>query len=247
MAITLRRPDAGELHEVVDVMRTWQHDDAPVQLHPGDLGWYWRFGADATAAAVRTWSRDGRILAIGMLDGPDLVRMALAPEASDDEELAQHLVADVSDPNSGVLPTGSVAVEARFGGRFRHLLLHTGWAEDEPWTPLSRNLFDPVEDSRLRIEVIGAERADVWAAVQRGAFGGSTFTDERGHVMATGAPFADARCLVGYDDDDAAVAAVAVWSAGSGRPGLLEPVGVHPGHRGRGHGRAITIAAAATL
>ncbi len=62
-------PGAAGLRETVDVLRRWQHDRAPVQLHPGDLGWYWRFGADATAAAVRTWSRDGQILAIGLLDG----------------------------------------------------------------------------------------------------------------------------------------------------------------------------------
>jgi hypothetical protein len=43
-----------------------------MQLHPGDVGWFWRFGAEATAAAARTWSRDGRILAVGLLDGPTL-------------------------------------------------------------------------------------------------------------------------------------------------------------------------------
>lgn len=32
-----------------------------------------------------------------------------------------------------------------------------------------------------------------------------------------------------------------------GRPGLLEPVGVHRDHRGRGYGRALTVAAAAAL
>jgi hypothetical protein len=47
------------LGEAVRVLREWQYDRAPVQLHPGDLGWYWRFGAEATGAAVRTWSRDG--------------------------------------------------------------------------------------------------------------------------------------------------------------------------------------------
>ena len=56
-----------------------------------------------------------------------------------------------------------------------------------------------------------------------------------------------ARCVVAYDDDDTAVAAATVWSAGAGRPGLLEPMGVHRDHRGRGHGRAISVAAAATL
>jgi ribosomal protein S18 acetylase RimI-like enzyme len=43
------------------------------------------------------------------------------------------------------------------------------------------------------------------------------------------------------------VAAVTVWSAGPGKPGLLEPMGVHREHRGHGYGKAITSAAAAAL
>ncbi|WTA77475.1 GNAT family N-acetyltransferase [Streptomyces sp. NBC_00838] len=66
------------------------------------------------------------------------------------------------------------------------------------------------------------------------------------HAMAAGSPYADARCLVAHDDGDA-VAAVTVWSAGPGRLGLLEPMGVHREHRGHGYGRAITVAAAAAL
>lgn len=38
-----------------------------------------------------------------------------------------------------------------------------------------------------------------------------------------------------------------MWSAGRGRPGLIEPLGVHPDHRGHGYGRAITLAGAAAL
>ncbi|WP_229871995.1 GNAT family N-acetyltransferase, partial [Streptomyces longisporoflavus] len=51
----------------------------------------------------------------------------------------------------------------------------------------------------------------------------------------------------GYDDQDNAVAAATVWSAGPGKPGLLEPVGVHADHRGHGYGTAISVAAAAAL
>ncbi|MDQ6850567.1 MAG: GNAT family N-acetyltransferase, partial [Actinomycetota bacterium] len=43
------------------------------------------------------------------------------------------------------------------------------------------------------------------------------------------------------------VAAVTVWSAAPGKPGLLEPMGVHRKHRGLGYGKAITIAATAAL
>ena len=43
------------------------------------------------------------------------------------------------------------------------------------------------------------------------------------------------------------MAAVTLWSAGPGKPGLLEPMGVHPERRGQGYGKAITVAAAAAL
>jgi GNAT superfamily N-acetyltransferase len=65
--------------------------------------------------------------------------------------------------------------------------------------------------------------------------------------MTAGIPYQQARCLVGYDDEGVAVAVVTVWSAGPGRPGLLEPMGVHRDHRGCGNGTSITLAAAAAL
>ena len=64
MAISLGTPEVVELSTVVDALREWQYDGAPMQLHPGDVGWFWRFGAEATAAAVRTvsvWLRTTRI------------------------------------------------------------------------------------------------------------------------------------------------------------------------------------------
>jgi ribosomal protein S18 acetylase RimI-like enzyme len=247
MAIRLGSPEVSGLTEVVRVLREWQSDDAPLQLHPGDLGWFWRFGAEATATALRTWTRDGRIVAVGLLDGPTLLRLTTSPDVAHDDEIAHQLADDVGDPLRGVLPAGKVAVEAPHGAPVQELLSRSGWKIDEPWTPLQRNLAAPVEDPGLRIEVIGPERAPVRTAVHRASFDRSTFTDERWSAMAAGAPYADARCLVAYDDHGAAVAAVTVWSAGPGRPGLLEPMGVHPDHRGSGWGRAICLAAAGAL
>ena len=40
---------------------------------------------------------------------------------------------------------------------------------------------------------------------------------------------------------------VTVWSAGQGRPGLIEPLGVDQVYRGKGYGQAITLAAAKAL
>jgi ribosomal protein S18 acetylase RimI-like enzyme len=247
VSIVMSKPEVGALGEAVRALQEWQYDGGPVQLHPGDLGWYWRFGAEATAAAVRTWSRDGQVLAVGLLDGPGLLRLGIAPQAQHDPQLAQQLLADVTQPERGVLPAGDVSIEARSGAALQGLLLAAGWEADEPWTPLQRDLGSPVADSGVRIEVIGFERVGVRVAVQRAAFDGSTFTEERWHAMAAGSPYADAQCLVAYDDQDIAVATATVWSAGPGRPGLLEPVGVHREHRGHGYGTAITIAAAGAL
>jgi ribosomal protein S18 acetylase RimI-like enzyme len=247
MAIVLRTPGVDGLSQAVGVLREWQYDGAPMQLHPGDVGWFWRFGAEATAAAIRTWSRDGQILAVGLLDGPKLLRLTIAPDAQRDEELARQLVEDVTEPDRGVLPDGKVSVEAPMGALIQDLLFEVGWNADEPWTPLRRDLTEPVKDPGVRIEVIGPEQAHVRTAVQRASFDVSTFTDERWHAMAAGLPYADARCLVAYNDQGNAVAAVTVWSAGPGRPGLLEPMGVHREHRGHGYGTAITVAGAAAL
>jgi hypothetical protein len=115
MAIELGKPGVDGLSEAVTVLREWQHDGAPMQLHPGDLGWFWRFGAEATAAAVRTWSRDGQILAVGLLDGPELLRLTIAPDAQRDEELAQQLLEDLAEPERGVLGQGKAYVEAPMG------------------------------------------------------------------------------------------------------------------------------------
>jgi ribosomal protein S18 acetylase RimI-like enzyme len=235
------------LDDVVRALREWQYEGAPAQLHPGDLGWNWGFGAEATAAAVRTWSRDGQILAVGFMDSPSLVRLAMSPRAGGDDELIHQMVLDVTEPERGVLPEGSASVEARFGAAFRKGLVAKGWISGESWTPLRRGLSEPVEESGLRIEVVGAESARERAALQRASFEGSTFSEDRWHAMARGLPYADAQCLIAYDGQNIAVAIVTVWSAGQGRPGLLEPMGVHREHRGQGYGTAITLAAASAL
>ncbi|WP_439661599.1 GNAT family N-acetyltransferase [Lentzea sp. HUAS TT2] len=234
------------LDEAVRALREWQRDDLPFQLHPGDLGWYRRFGPVATDEAIRTWRHDGRIVAVGLLDGADLLRFTIAPDARADEELARRLADDIGTPERGVLPAGTVYVESPRGTRFQELMFERGWQSDEPWTPLRRDLDAPVPDPDVHVEVIGHDHADVHASVVRASFEKSTFTEERWHAMATGSPYADARSLVAFHQGDA-VAAITVWSAGPGRPGLIEPMGVHHDHRGKGFGKAITLAGTAAL
>jgi GNAT superfamily N-acetyltransferase len=259
MAVVLNRPDVAGLERVLGALREWQRDGAPVPLHPGDVGWFWRFGGDATAAAVRTWSRGDRIVALGLLDGPNLLRMAIAPEADHDDDLAERVVADLADPARGVflvdgaMPANGVSAEVRSGVALREGLIAAGWVPGEPWTPLVRDLTVPMNEvgsrgvSGLRVEVAGRDQVEERCAVHAAAFERSTLTSARWQRMASGPAYADARCLVGYDEAGEAVAAATVWSAGPGRPGLLEPMGVHREHRGRGYGTAITAAAADAL
>lgn len=252
MSIVMSRPRVDELGEAVAALRGWQHDAIALQLHPGDLGWNFQYGAARTAAAVRLWRRDGQVVAVGFLDEPGLIRMGIAPEVEHDDDVADQMAGDLTRPQHGVLPQEEADVEARFGAALRARLRAEGWTDGEPWTPLFRDLTEPVEPPGVRIEVVDAvnldaEQVRLRSAVHRASFGRSTFTDERWYAMASGPAYADARCLIAFDRDDNAVAAATVWSAGPGRPGLLEPLGVHADHRGHGHGRAISLAAAATL
>ena len=245
--VSIATPGVDQLGHVVGALRDWQRDSAPVQLHPGDLGSYQRFGAERLAAALRVWSSSEGPVAIGFLDGPDVLRMTVVPDAWHDEDVARRVVADATDPQRGVLPAGEVAIEAPAGTRVRELLDEVGWRAGEAWAPLRRDLSAPVEAPDLRIAVIEAGREADFTAVHRSAWGSDTFTDELWRAMVAGSAVVEARCLLGYDDLGAAVAGVTVWSAGPSKPGLLEPMGVHADHRGRGHGRAICLAAAAEL
>jgi ribosomal protein S18 acetylase RimI-like enzyme len=247
MTIRVETPGAAGLAGLAGELGEWQAEGAPVQLHPGDLGWFWRFGVERTAQAVRVWKRDGEVLAIGLLDEPDLLRLAFAPAALADQELNRQIAEDCADPERGVLIEGKVYVDAPTEALVQEMLLKEGWNADDPWQPLRRDLGRPVDEPGLTIEAIGPRTAPVRTAVQRASFDGSTFTDERWHAMAAGTPYAAARCLVGRDAQGTAVAAVTVWSAGDGKPGLIEPLGVHRDYRGRGYGEAITRAAARAL
>jgi GNAT superfamily N-acetyltransferase len=237
MPITQQVATPSSLDEIADAVAQWQHEGGPVQLHPGDLGWHWRLGAADLARSVRVWRRDGEIVATGLADDAELIRMALAPSIDHDEVVAGALLADLS---------AFAAAEVRYGAALRRLLADSGWSTDEPWTPLVRDLAAPVEDCGLRVEVVDADRAQERVAVQRAAFATSAFTLERWHTMAAASPYRRARCLLAYDAEGSAVGAT-VWSAGPGRPGLLEPLGVHHEHRGHGYGTAISVAAAAAL
>ncbi|MBF4624410.1 GNAT family N-acetyltransferase [Clavibacter sp. VKM Ac-2872] len=256
MSIVLTSPGPDELGPVVDALRRWQRDDAPVQLHPGDIGWAERHGSRAVADALRVWRDDGRIVAIGFLDGPGLLRTTVAPQRWSDPALADVVRADIADPEAGVLPVGRASVEIPAGTALDAALATSGWSAGEAWTPLVLDLSEPVRiPGGLRVERVVPGASSAFTAVHRSAWANATFTDAQWATMAsgvtarreTGADTASMVCLLGRDPDGVPVAGVTVWSAGQGRPGLLEPMGVRADQRGKGHGRAVCRAAAEAL
>lgn len=118
MHVDLTTPHPHALDAILSDLASWQHDGLPVQLHPGDLGWQWRFGPAALAKALRVWTANETVVAIGLLDQASLIRMGIAPSADHDEKLAQALVRELpplSRRGCYLAPVGSGSTVAGSG------------------------------------------------------------------------------------------------------------------------------------
>ena len=175
---------------------------APVQLHPGDLGWNWRLGAEDLAGAVRVWRRDGQILAVGLVEDRAWSGWASHRASIGTMRSRRSCWPICRIPRGACCPPTTRVSRPGPAPPSDELLTESGWVADEPWTPLSRDLTDPVEDCGLRVEVVDAHHAQERVEVQRAAFPNSTFTLERWHTMATASPYRRARCLVAYDSNE---------------------------------------------
>jgi ribosomal protein S18 acetylase RimI-like enzyme len=183
-------------------------------LHPGDIGWALRFD-DLT---VQMWLDDGEPVAVGFADGP-VSRIALAP-GFDGLDLEPELL--------------------RWCDGIDALAGRPGWTIDpgEPWLHLGKELTPVTGDHPDLDPADAADRV----AVQRSAFERSTFTLERWKTMrASPAGPSCVEVLVRTPPGEPA-AAVTGWLAVPGRCALIEPMGTHPAHRGKGYGRQALLA-----
>jgi ribosomal protein S18 acetylase RimI-like enzyme len=211
-------------------------------LHPGDIGWFLRFDEAQVAAALRLWSDDTGPVAVTLLD-TGVLRAALAPRAVHDQRLAEALADEwerlLGDDESWCdAPTGSAVVGA---------MVERGWQldPDEPWVHLvATELPGTIADG---VALVTAADAADRVAVQRAAFEGSTFTLQRRQLMTDSAAAQLCVDVLVRTADGAAAAGATGWLAGTGRCALLEPVGTHPDHRGRGYGLAAVRGACAEL
>ena len=225
--------------EIIDALRAWELPGrCGWPLHAGDVGWHLRFEDEkvgGTLLAVRGAS--GALAAVGLLDGPTVLRLATDPALVDDAAVARVL----ADAAAERLGPGEAYADGPPQVRWRAELAARGWdADPAPWVHLWRPVT-PSDDAAVRAVAAVVTEQDVEdrVAVQRAAFEGSTFTVERWRLMSQSAAYDGGLDLVARADDGTPVAAATAWTAGPGRCALVEPMGTHRDHTGRGHGRRL--------
>jgi GNAT superfamily N-acetyltransferase len=229
----------------IAALADWAPRNGPAtSLHAGDVGWFLRLD-DADLDGRLILARDGRdIVAVAIVE-PGLLRPTLRPDCLDDIDLATAL-GELAESVSGA----EVFCDAPTQSALRAWLAGRGWDVDpDPWALLYRPLTAADADVSLSLAAPVGSEDDIAdrVAVQFNAFERSTFTVQRWRQMAAGPAYRRDLDLLRRDDDGTPVAGATAWLAGPGRVGILEPVGTHRDHVGRGHGRAVTEAAIAAL
>lgn len=233
------------ISEMLATMASWQPVGGCASgLHPGDIGWNLAWPDEQCLPAVTVW-RDAtaRIGAVALLDGPAEIRLTTEPALRQDPGLAATLFDDLTerfgdDPASVDLPAGPTLLAAR--------LVTDGYASgDVLWPLLYRGLTGPPA-MPAGISPIRETEFAARAEVEHSAFGSAVDIDRWARMH--GRPGFDAGLdLVARTQDGKVAAGATAWSAGRGRPGLLEPVATHADHQRQGYGRRVVEGACAAL
>ena len=240
----------ADADETVAALCRWERPgDCGWQLHAGDVGWHLRLDDDVVDGSLLQVRDGGVLVAVGLLDGPAMVRLALDPDRLLDGGLAA-AVADAVEDRLGRPGSAEAYVDGPAAGRWRAELAGRGWDLDlDPWVHLWRPLgaADAGEQVPGVAPVSGPVDVADRVAVQRSAFENSTFTEARWAQM-TGSTAYDPRLdLLARDEAGIPVAALTAWTAGEGRCALVEPMATAAGHTRQGHGRRLLQGAAAAL
>jgi ribosomal protein S18 acetylase RimI-like enzyme len=253
MALTVERGGRELAPTAVAALVAWASRHGPAtSLHAGDVGWHLRHD-DADLEETIVVVRDGsEVTAVALVESSGL-RPTLRPDRADDAPVAaavgavaQSLAERAADSSA----PSDVFCDTPTHSALRAWLVARGWGIDpDPWVVLYRPLSQADADLGDRLAAAVATDDDVRdrVAVQFNAFQHSTFTLHRWHQMAAGPAYRRDLDLVRRDEHGVAVAGATAWAAEPGRVGILEPVGTHRDHVGRGHGRAVTLAAVGAL
>lgn len=223
--------------ETVVALAAWTPPTWGGQLHPGDIGWELRLEDAHVDSSFLVVREAAAVVAVALVDGPETLRLAVDPTRAHDLALAEYL----ADAAEDVVAPGEAYVDGLPLAAWRAVLADRGWdADTDQWVAMHRSLAAGRNRLPPGVAPVSGDRdvADR-VAVQRAAFGGSTFTAARWALMAAGPPYDAALDLLARDADGRPVAAGTAWSAGPGRCGVLEPVGTHRDHQQQGHGRRL--------
>lgn len=216
------------------------------QLHVGDVGWYLRLDDTTVNAGLHVWrGEDGKVAAVGLQHGDAMLLTAIQPRRRYDVELGEQMADDATT----LLSAADGYLDAPQPSAVRTELARRGWDLDpDPWPILYRSL---TASDRDRIDPDATTVSDAGLARDRLALQQAMFENSKSDSHSWGRM----RDLTSYRPDldvmirqgDGYVAAATGWWAGEGKCGLLEPVGSHRDHRGRGYGRRVVLATLSAL
>ena len=217
MSYTSERAGRASAPELLGALAAWTPASWSGDLHPADIGWQLRFEDDAldgTLQLVRD-AASGAVVAVGLLDDPATLRLAVDPARSHDSGLAVFL-ADLAED---VVADGEAYVDGALLAVWRGVLAARGWEGDpDAWVALQRDLTGVATELPPGVAPV-AGRSDVAdrVAVQRAAFEKtSTFTAERWELMAASPAYDASLDLLVRDEAGTPVAAGTASSAGPG-------------------------------
>lgn len=229
-------PAANQIQEIDATLRNWEgRGGIGCGFQIGDLGWMLRHGREETARDLLLWIDDhGRIGAIGVSEGSAGLWLQINPVLLLDQLHAETIAADVTAAT--IREVSCTGVPAAIRGA----LGRRGAAIDPaPWLHMWKQLTDDdlIETPGVvstPTESLIVERV----AVQRSAFGNSTFTHENWESMTNGPAFVPGLALVALDDERG-VSALTAWLPRAGACGMIEPMGTYAEYRRQGHGRRV--------
>jgi GNAT superfamily N-acetyltransferase len=252
MALTVERGGRELAATAVAALAAWTPRHAPATtLHAGDVGWHLRHD-DADLDETLVVVRDGSEITAVALSESGALRPTVRPDHADDDLLAAavgEVALSLAERAADSSAPSEFSCDTPPHSALRAWLVAHGWSVDpDPWALVFRPLSAADADVGAGLAAPVATDDDVRerVVVQVNAFERSTFTVHRWHQMAAGPAYRRDLDLL-RRDDGVAVAGATAWTAGPGRVGILEPVGTHREHIGRGHGRAVTLAAIGAL
>jgi GNAT superfamily N-acetyltransferase len=220
--------------------RCWSPDGF---RHPGQLAWSvgYALPEDLGHGPVRLWYDGGEVAAYAWLEEPTWAEICVHPSAPG---LVPEVAAWLAEAADGALTTMIGENETWLVDG----LVAAGWSltREAPWmTQHSLDLADlpPVpEIPGYTFRAIGPDEAADRAACHRGAWEGSKVSEAAYRRLMTLPPYRPELDWVVEREGEMVASALVWWDERTGSV-LVEPVGTHPAHQGRGLAGAVSVAA----